>query len=322
MSKRRITTQQSIRIKKKQKDHIESSESKSNITHDGLVITRFGRHAEIETASKQRVHCAIRPNLESVVAGDRIVWQEEALNQGVIISIYPRQSVLIRTDLRGQLKPIAANMTQVCIVVTEEPLISWSLLDSYLVMVESLGLQPVIILNKIDLVSPTLSAEIKTIYAPLGYPIVLTGVDYAIGDMQLAKQLNQHISIFVGQSGVGKSSLISRMLPFETNILTGSLSENTGLGRHTTSSSTFYHIPTGGALIDSPGVREMSLASMQPQEIAQNYIEFRPFINQCKFRNCNHMDTPHCAIIDAINSGIILKQRYETYVNISTRFIK
>jgi ribosome biogenesis GTPase len=112
------------------------------------------------------------------------------------------------------------------------------------------------------------------------------------------------------------------MLPSEINILAGELSKNTGLGRHTTSSSSFYHIPTGGALIDSPGVREMSLASMQPQEIAQNYIEFRPFINQCKFRNCNHMDTPHCAIIDAMNHGTILKQRHETYTKISKRLIK
>jgi len=320
MSKRRITTQQRIRIKKKQGDHIQSAENINNTMQDGLVITRFGRHAEIETLTKQRVHCAIRPNLELLVTGDRIVWQEEAVNQGVVISIYPRQSVLIRTDLRGQLKPIAANITQVCIVVTEEPRISWSLLDSYLVMVESLKLQPVIIVNKIDLVSPTLCKNIKAIYAQLAYPIIFTGFEYATGYQELAQQLNQHISIFVGQSGVGKSSLISSILPLETNIQSGPLSNNTGLGRHTTSRSTLYHIPTGGALIDSPGVREMSLASMQPQEIAQNFIEFRPFISQCKFRNCNHMDTPHCAITDAVNRGMIMKQRYQNYVKISKRF--
>lgn len=322
MSKRRITTQQSIRIQKKQKDHQEPSIDKNSVTYDGLVITRFGRHAEVENHEKHQIHCAIRPNLESLVAGDRVVWQEEAPKQGVIISLYPRQSVLARLDARGQLKPIAANMTQVCIVVTEEPPLSRSLLDSYVVMAELLKLQPVIIINKIDLVSKALCAEIKTTYESLGYPVLLTSTHYREGDERLAQQLNQQTSIFVGQSGVGKSSIISRLLPLETTILTGALSESTLLGRHTTSSSTFYHIPTGGALIDSPGVREFSLANMDMQDIAYGYIEFRPYINQCKYRNCSHMDTPHCAVSDAVNNGIILRQRYDNYVNISQRFKK
>lgn len=322
MSKRRITTQQSMRIQKKQKDHQEQDLTKNGAIYDGLVITRFGRHAEIENNAQIRIHCAIRPNLAPLVAGDRIVWQEEAPKQGVILSIYPRQSVLARLDDRGQLKPIAANMTQVCIVVTEEPALSRSLLDSYIIMAESLKLQPVIIINKIDLVSSALCAEIKSTYEPLGYPVLVTGTHYREGDERLAQQLNQQVSIFVGQSGVGKSSIISRLLPLETSILTGAISENTLLGRHTTSSSTFYHIPTGGALIDSPGVREFSLANMDMQDVAHGYIEFRPFINQCKFRNCSHMNTPHCAVSDAVNNGVILRQRYENYVNISQRFIK
>ena len=322
MSKRQITKQQAARIKQKQHLHCETATNTQNESaSDGLIITRFGRRAELEDLNGARIHCAIRPHLQSLVAGDRVVWQTEGPNLGVVISQYPRESVLARPDAHGRLKPIAANITQVCVVVAPKPTLSWVLLDSYLVMAESLNLRACIVMNKIDLATQALRQKLETIYQPL-YPIVFTGLGHAEGDAALAEALNNQTSIFVGQSGVGKSSIIRRLLPHEEGIQTGALSTSTNLGCHTTSSTSLYHIPTGGALIDSPGVREFGLGHLSTAHIAKSYREFKPLIDQCKFRNCNHQDTPACAILDAVNKGQISAHRYENYVRISAQFTK
>ena len=126
----------------------------------------------------------------------------------------------------------------------------------------------------------------------------------------------------MGQSGVGKSSLITRVLPLELGIQTAAISTRTDLGCHTTSNSCLYHIPTGGALIDSPGVREFGLWHMPVTEIAKGYREFRPYLSQCKFRNCNHRDTLGCALVTAVNNTLVSRNRYDNYVKISTQFAK
>jgi ribosome biogenesis GTPase len=316
MSKRRITTQQANRIQKKQHDYQTSTTLHQTDRHDGLVITRFGRHAEIERTDGTRIHCAIRPHLQSIVAGDRVVWQMETETQGIVVSQYPQQTLLARVNAHGQTKPFAANMTQLCIVVAPEPLLSWILLDSYLIMAEMLHLQACIIMNKFDLMPTSLREPLDTIYRHL-YPVVFTGVEHLEGDQTLTDLLNHQISIFVGQSGVGKSSLIKRLLPHEKSIQVGALSDHTQLGRHTTSATTFYHIPTGGALIDSPGVREFNLQHLNLTHIADGFCEFRPFIKQCKFRDCAHHNTPGCAVLDAVKKDLISTHRYKNYVTIS-----
>jgi ribosome biogenesis GTPase len=322
MSKRKITTQQARRIKQNQQRHCETTDAASDASAtDGLVITRFGRSADIEDCHGKRIHCAIRPHLQSLVAGDRVRWQAESADLGVVISQYPRDSVLARPDAHGHLKPIAANITQVCIVVAPEPTLSWVLLDSYLVMTESLNLHACIIMNKHDLASDALRQKLETIYRPL-YPLLFTGLQHVEGDRALAQALNHQVSIFVGQSGVGKSSIIRRLLPHEKNIQTGALSTHTNLGCHTTSSTSFYHLPTGGALIDSPGVREFGLNHLSAAHIAKNFREFKPLIERCKFRNCDHQDTPGCAIRDAVNKGMISTHRYKNYVTINAQFAK
>ena len=320
MSKRRISDQQSARIEKKQKHYRQPTEIENNAaTADGLVIRRFSRHAIIESTEGSRVHCSIRPNINSLVAGDRVIWQTEGRHQGVVVSCYPRLSVLGRPDKRGLLKPVAANISQLMIVVAPKPEISWALLDSYLVMAEFLNIEACIVLNKIDLSSDRLKQQLKS-YELLGYTILFTSIENNEGYQHLQKSLDHQISVFVGQSGVGKSSLISRILPLEANIQTSALSDRTNLGCHTTSSSCFYHLPTGGALIDSPGVREFGLWHMPAREIAQGYREFKPYLSQCKFRNCNHRDSKGCAIINAVNHHLISHHRFENYVKISTQF--
>ncbi|MGV3740459.1 MAG: ribosome small subunit-dependent GTPase A [Gammaproteobacteria bacterium] len=285
---------------------------------EGLVITRYSRHAHVEDQQGHAIHCAIRSHISSLVAGDRVYWQPEGLSQGSIIDVLPRHTVLNRPDAQGHLKPIAANITQIMIVIAPIPLVSWLLLDSYLVMAETLQLQPYIILNKTDLEIASIQQYLLQNYEPLGYPLLFTNIKSQ--DLSsLQKSLRQQTSVFVGQSGVGKSSLIARLLPEEaTKIKTGQLSHQSQFGCHTTSNSHLYHIPLGGDLIDSPGIRELSLWSMPSVAVAHGFREFRSYQSQCKFRNCTHHETPNCAVIEAVKSQKISEKRYENYVKIIT----
>jgi len=318
MSKRRISEQQSARIEKNQKRYRQPTEQESNsATADGLVIRRFSRHALVEPINGACIHCSIRPNIDSLVAGDRVVWQAEGERQGVIVSRYPRQSVLGRPDKKGQIKPVAANISQILIVTAPKPEISWPLVDSYLVMADYLNLRACIILNKTDLACNQLRERLRQQYEPLGYPIVFTSYEDKKSYQLLQNLLDAQISVFVGQSGVGKSSLIAHILPLEANIQIAAISDQAELGKHTTSSSCLYHLPTGGALIDSPGIREFGLWHMPAVDIAKGYREFKPYLSQCKFRNCNHQDTPGCEIIAAVKNKLIARDRYENYVRIT-----
>ncbi|CZH92967.1 Putative ribosome biogenesis GTPase RsgA [Legionella pneumophila] len=320
MSKRRINKQQSARIAKIQKNYHESMGNNSDNLADGLVITRFSRHAEIEDNQGKRIRCSIRPNLDTLVAGDRVIWQIEGEKQGVVVSIYPRGSLLARPGQKGLKKPVAANITQLVVVIAPKPEISWPLLDSYLIMAEILQLHVVIVLNKIDLPCQTLQQRLMTDYQLLNYPVIMASNQTPDTIVPLKQALNNQISVFVGQSGVGKSSLISSLLPHEENIAIDKISMVSELGKHTTRNSRYYHLPSGGALIDSPGVREFSLWDIDCSMIAQGYKEFKPYLSQCKFRNCTHIDTPQCAIIDALNKGKISTQRYENFTKLCAQF--
>ncbi|WP_115711021.1 small ribosomal subunit biogenesis GTPase RsgA [Legionella sainthelensi] len=319
MSKRRISKQQSTRIEKIQQDYHQHKQNDDALI-EGLVITRFSKHVEVEDNQGNHLRCSIRPNLETLVAGDRVIWQSEGKNQGVVVSLYPRTSLLAKPTSTGIKKPVAANITQLVIVIAAKPEPSWPLLDSYLVMAETLQLNAVILLNKTDLPCESLKDRLFEHYENLNYPILLMNQHSSTGLEQLKKVLNHQVSVFVGQSGVGKSSLIAGILPHEQNIATKELSEISELGQHTTSNSRYYHLPSGGALIDSPGVREFSLWYIDMAEIARGYIEFRPYLSQCKFRNCTHKDTPHCAIIHAVGKGLISIKRYENFIKLCDQY--
>lgn len=324
MSKRRISQQQTARINKKQSNYQKNIANNADLTSfDGLIIKRFSRHAQVETQDGTQIRCTIRPHLDTLVAGDRVVWQAQPNDHGVIISRYPRHSVLERSDSRGQLKPVAANITQAMIVIAPKPEISWPLLDSYLVMAEYLQLNACIVLNKTDLASNDLKHQIQTYYEHLPYPLIFTGFDQDKGYQLLQDTLNHQISVFVGQSGVGKSSLIAKLLPEKVEqINVGDISLKSELGCHTTSNSCFYHLPTGGAIIDSPGVREFNVSHIPASEVIKGFREFRPYLTECKFRNCNHTDTPGCALQEALKNKLINQQRYQNYVKISNQFAK
>lgn len=320
MSKRRINKQQSTRIEKIQQAYQTNKDQQFDSLADGLVLTRFSKHVEIEDEQGRRIRCSMRPNLDVLVAGDRVIWQPEGSNQGVVVSLYPRASMLARPTAKGLKKPVAANITQLIIVVAPKPEISWPLLDSYLVMAESLKLHAVILLNKVDLECEAIKEQLRRDYQGLEYPILMLSKDSEQGFADLKAILNHQVSVFVGQSGVGKSSLIATLLPHEENIVTGEISLGSELGRHTTSNSCYYHLLSGGALIDSPGVREFSLWDIEPAAIAQGYKEFTPYLGQCKFRNCTHVNTPHCALIAAVDAGEIAPNRYHNFIKLCAQY--
>ncbi|MCX7116245.1 MAG: ribosome small subunit-dependent GTPase A [Gammaproteobacteria bacterium] len=316
MSKRKLSLQQRTRVQKIQSDWLEPPLSAED-TQTGLVLCSYGKRAEIETPKGHIIRCMIRPNLPRIVAGDQVIWSPSTERTGVIVSHHPRESVLERLDKNGQAKPLAANVTQLIIVVAIMPPMNWTLLDNYLITADYLNLNACLILNKADLPSEPIQSMLTTHYLPLGYPLLYTTKQDPASFTALETQLKDQTSIFVGQSGVGKSSIIAALLPHVDNIQTSPLSLGSGLGKHTTSYARYYHLPHGGALIDSPGVRSFTPPFLDPTRIAYGYREFRPFLGQCQFRNCDHLQTGGgCAIIHAVETQQISAFRYQQFTKL------
>ncbi len=311
MSKRKLNNRQRHRITQAQ----DQFQQDTGNTQTGLVLCRHGKRAQIETPNGQRMDCYIRPNLPTLVAGDNIVWQP-MLEQhtGIIVSCFPRETVLERIDKHGLAKPLAANLTQLVIVLAHKPAVIWRMIDSYLITAASQNIEACLVLNKTDLPSNNERTILDSYYKPLGYPIFYTNQQDPSSYAALTLQLASQVSIFVGQSGVGKSSLTATFLPhLSEQIETASLS-NDQHGQHTTSNPRYYHLPEGGAIIDSPGVRSFQPAQCSISMIINGYKELRPFIGQCQFRNCSHLSTPGCAFTHALETNAISAFRYNQFI--------
>ncbi len=214
------------------------------------------------------------------------------------------------------LKPIAANLDRVFVITSPEPAFSSRILDRYLVAIELAKIEVVIVLNKTDRLEdyPELENSLQ-IYIDMGYPVLLVSALNQDGFEHFKDALASNTSVLVGQSGVGKSSLVNALLPgVDTSV--SALSENSGLGTHTTTVSKLYHLPSGGRLIDSPGIREFTLGHIDKSELSFGFRDFSPFLGQCKFRDCKHISEPGCAIISAVASKLIHPQRYESYLKL------
>jgi ribosome biogenesis GTPase len=193
-----------------------------------------------------------------------------------------------------------------------------ALIDRYLVAVELADIKPIIVVNKTDLLSKDELIQLKQKmlrYSNIEYEVLFVSSNTRNGLKVLEERLENRISILVGQSGVGKSSTIKALLP-DIEIQIGEISEISKLGKHTTSASRLYHLPHGGSIIDSPGVRDFGLWHLEKESIALGFKEFQPYLGKCKYSNCSHINEPHCAIIDALEKHKIARPRWRNYVNI------
>ena len=330
MAKRRLSRRQIARIKELRQQrrtrHAERAEraaqnsdsSALGPTQSGLVITNFGPALIVEDRAEQLYRCSARQNLGPIVSGDRVLWQASSAESGVVIDIEPRRSLLARPDYHHQIKPLAANLDLIIVVCAPRPEPSEFLIDRYLVAITVVGAKALLLLNKADLLSSADLAQFQhrfATYQTIGYPLLAVSSRNAQGLDALQRQLQQHTSILVGQSGVGKSSLVKTLLP-ELDIRTRALSSVTGLGTHTTSRTTLYHLPKGGDLIDSPGVRNFEPAITTLEALQQGFIEFAPYLGRCRFSNCNHTVEPDCALQTAVQTGHIDSRRLESFQQI------
>jgi ribosome biogenesis GTPase / thiamine phosphate phosphatase len=330
MARRRLTQQQRARIAKIQAQRREKAAARaeaslgdndSDAQLPGRVVVRHGQNLIVRDAQQRSVHCLFRQNLGEVVCGDGVLWQPTENDNGVVTALLPRDSTLSRPDYSGRDKPIAANITQLVVVLAPRPEPSGYLLDQYLVAAERIGVRALICLGKADLLDAEQNREFLQRFAhypPLGYPLVQISAKTEKGLDPLLERLRDHTSILVGQSGVGKSSLINAILPSE-EIEEGRLSDATGLGRHTTSAATLYHLPSGGEIIDSPGVRSFRLGKLERRELEAGYPELRERIGQCRFNDCSHTDEPGCAVQRALREGAIHPDRLASFLHLAAQ---
>ena len=282
----------------------------------GLVISYFGNSVAIETDERQVIQCHLRRNQDMPVVGDRVIFQSENKENGIVKEILPRHSFLLRGSGHGQSKIIAANIDLMVIMMAPLPVFSQYLLDRYLVAAELLNIQPLIVLNKVDLLSHDEQKQMVDIYLKpyqnISYSAILSSIYYEETLRELNSYLKNKTSVFMGPSGVGKSSIIAILTHLQESVRVQEVSKK-GAGKHTTTATHLYHLEEGGDLIDSPGVREFSLWQVSEQEILAGFREFQAFLGVCKFRDCKHLSEPSCAVQEAILKGKISKERFFSY---------
>ena len=282
------------------------------MSRPALVVARYRRHVIIETDDGTSLVCHSASRQIRPLVGDLVQWEEENPGKGIVNRIEPRTSVLTRVDSRGRGQPIAANLTQLVIVVAAEPSIDWLVLDHYLVAAELSGLKPLIVFNKSD-IQPKLPADLIA-YEGIA-PVFATSASAGRIDPALLENLRGERSALVGQSGVGKSSLINALLGDSVQTV-GELSEKLRQGKHTTTASALHRLKSGGELVDSPGVRQFAPYIEHEREVASGFREFRDFIQRCRFADCSHTAEPGCAVKAAVEDGGISQRRYENYCNL------
>ena len=276
------------------------------------VVAAFGAECLVERQPAVAEQASVRKRAGRPVCGDYV--QTVTTPQTLVVEeIEPRRNEFARADRRGRQQVIAANLDHVVIVVAPRPEPTRDLINRYLVACESLGIPAAICVNKRDLVTdPAAWDRRMTLYRELGYDFVYASAKAPDGLDDLLDILHAGTNILVGQSGVGKSSIIDRLLP-DRQLETGDISTMTGKGRHTTTTTTLYHLPGGGELIDSPGVWEYGIWTMDVREIAAGFREFDQYAGQCRFADCSHRVEPGCAIEAGVVAGDIHGERLASY---------
>jgi len=328
MARRRLSKQQRERIARIQDERRQAAARRADSAlagsdtreqREGRVMVRHGQNLVVLTPNGETVHCLFRQNLGEIVCGDRVLWQPVDDGEGVVVALLPRSTTLSRPDYSGHEKPIAANITQLVVVLAPRPEPSGYLLDQYLIAAELIGVRAAICLNKADLLNKAGREAFRERFAhyePLGYPLIQVSAKTEHGLDPLLELLKGNTNILVGQSGVGKSSLVNALLP-RHELEEGALSDATGLGRHTTSAATLYELETGGEIIDSPGVRSFRLGKLTRDELEDGFPELRALRGQCRFSNCAHQQEPGCVVRLALQERRIHPDRLASFQHLA-----
>jgi len=280
----------------------------------GQVIAAYGRHCLVETGDGRQYACFPRGKRSTVACGDRVMFARTADEQGVIEAVDPRSTLFSRSAAHRQ-KLIAANVSQLAIVVAAEPSFSEELINRCLVAAEYQNMHALILLNKCDLKEAAKAALARLEpYAQAGYRVVqLSALE---GAEALRPLLARRSTVLVGQSGMGKSTIINALLP-DACVATREISHFLASGRHTTTQARLYRLDADSTLIDCPGLQEFGLHHLSPQDIEAGFVEFSSFLGHCRFQNCRHLSEPGCALTQAALEGAIHPRRLEMFRRIS-----
>lgn len=279
-----------------------------------VVIATYSRRMRLRLASDKIVSARIKGKRLKPVCGDRVMAEPiEREKDWLITNILERRNQLTRPNMRGQVEVLAANMDMLVAVAAVSPLPDWYIIDRYLCAAEIMGIESIVVFNKVDLLSGH-SLKIPELdeYRDIGFPVFESSATNGTSLDQLQAALSGQIAIVVGQSGVGKSSLINELVTDATQ-RTADLSSKSGEGRHTTVNSVMIPLEGGGFVIDSPGVRDYAPALAKSSDAALGFREIAAASQSCRFANCHHLREPGCAVKDAVASQEISERRYESF---------
>ena len=285
----------------------------------GLVVASYGKRFDVELEDRMRVSCVTRGKKTDLACGDIVNIKLTDKREGVVESSLPRTSLLYRSNAFKS-KILASNISQIVITLATQPSFYENLLNRCLVAAETANIKPLIVLNKCDLHDISEAKTTLKSYEKLGYQVLhLAATENITG---LLPHLQNHQSVLVGQSGMGKSTIINALLPNE-NVRTQIVSEALDSGKHTTTATHLYHLDglglnKGSILIDSPGLQEFGLHHLNNEQIELAFIEFKPFLGKCRFNNCKHSHEPDCAVTNAVQNGSISDKRLRFYRELST----
>lgn len=290
---------------------------------NGIVLSGAGGVWRVWLDSGETAEASLRGRLKNadgskLAVGDRVTLERGQRDDAwAITTIAPRRSRLARREPGGRPgeRVLAANIDQVVIVfAAAKPEPHVRMLDRFLVIAEANELLARIVVNKVELVGEAEARERFADYVRIGYTVHFTSVKQRLGLEELHASMHERISVLTGPSGVGKSSLINSMYP-GLDLKVGEISESVNKGRHTTVGASMHPLPDGGFVLDTPGLREVGMWELLPGSLDATFVEFRPFIDQCKFGDCTHLIEPGCAVLGAIGSGIS-RSRHDSYVKL------
>lgn len=275
----------------------------------GLVVASYGKRYGVELDDGMQVSCVTRGKKNDLACGDRVEVKMTDTHEGVVEKLHSRSSLLFRSNAY-KTKTLASNVTQVIIVLATTPSFYEALLNRCLIAAEAAKIKALIVLNKCDLADNTEAMKLLSIYQNLGYQVQPLS---AKNDIAPLKQwLKNQTSVLVGQSGMGKSTIVNALLP-NSAVRTQEVSTVLDSGKHTTTAAHLYHLDSDSDLIDSPGLQEFGLNHLNIEELEHAFIEFRPFLGKCRFNNCKHLHEPDCAVISAVESGKVSPVRLAFY---------